>query len=304
MKDLKNIKIGVFRGGVSAEREVSLVSGAAVFDALKVSGYDVVDCVIDDAAPEYIEDIVKQHGIELVFIVLHGEFGEDGTLQQILDDIGVKYTGSGSQASRDAMDKVRTHEIMQRNNISMPNYSIGTESRILNPESFPVVVKPAAAGSSFGVSIVKKAEEFRAACNEALKYSDTVLVEKYIKGRELTVGILGDTVLPVVEIRSRADFYDYKSKYEDDATEFIVPADIPDNIVMQAEKSAKQAYDALGCAGAVRVDFLLDDDERLYVLELNTIPGMTSHSLLPLAASKNGLSFFQVCEKIIQLSYI
>lgn len=305
MKEMKDLVVGVFRGGIAAEREVSLESGSAVLNALKHKGYNPVDCVIDSDKKEYIKEIIENNQIDLVFIVLHGEFGEDGQLQAILDDLGVKYTGSGPKSSYDAMDKIKTHEILHKNSIPMPEYNVFCKDTIdnaLDLVKFPCVVKPHYAGSSIGVRIVRNLSEWDEAVKAALDISDKLLVEEFISGREFTVGIIGNNVLPVVEIKAKSGFYDYKSKYEDENTGFVVPAQLDIQLSNKLQDLALETFKTLGCRGVARVDILLDNKAKPYVLELNSIPGMTSHSLLPLAALKNGLSFDDLCEKIVKLS--
>lgn len=299
----EDLRIGVFRGGVAVEREVSLESGLAVRDALVRKGYDVVDCVIDSAQKEHIANIIKTNNINFVFIVIHGEFGEDGQLQSILDELGVRYTGSGPKASENAMDKIKTHEILEDHDIVMPAYKVINSIEDVRKVKLPCVVKAHCAGSSIGVFLVNTEEELKKALDQALEISCKVLVEEFIQGREFTIGIMNDEVLPVVEISPKADFYDYQSKYVADDTGFIVPAQLDENITKMLQTIALSTYNALGCSGAARVDILLDSRAQAYVLELNSIPGMTSHSLLPLAAAKTGLSFDDLCARIVQLTF-
>ena len=303
---LKKIKIGVFRGGVSAEREISLESGEAVLKALLELGYNAVDCIIDSCDPLYIKEIVSDNSLDLVFIALHGEFGEDGQLQSILEQIDVCYTGSGPSASYDAMNKLRTHEILEHRGIVMPSYQMLVEGQDYNllAVDFPCIVKPYLGGSSFGIRIVNSIEQLSEACSKALEFSDKIIIEEYIAGREFTVGVIDGEVLPVVEIKVATEFYDYQSKYQDERTQFIVPAQLAEEVTKELQTISLNVFDALGCKGAARIDIMLDVKSRPYVLELNSIPGMTSHSLLPLAATKNGLSFNDLCEKITRLSYI
>ena len=289
------LNIGVFRGGVSAEREVSLESGAAVVKALRSRGYRVTDVDIRSDEDEYIRQVIDGHGIDLVFIALHGEFGEDGQLQRILDDMKIPYTGSGPEASAAAMDKRETHRILEAAGIRMP--AVYTPDTI----QFPAVVKPPASGSSVGVRVVNSQGELDAAVG-ANNHSP-LLIEQYIKGRELTVGILDSKPLPVVEIVAAHGFYDYASKYEDNRTRFIVPAEMDSGVYDMVQDTAKRVFEALGCRHLGRVDILLDAGNTPWVLELNSIPGFTSHSLLPLAARNAGLSFEDLCETIISLAY-
>jgi D-alanine-D-alanine ligase len=300
-KCLKNLNIGVFRGGVSAEREVSLQSGDAVVKALRGRGYRATDIDIRSDETEYIRQVIEGHDIDLVFIALHGEFGEDGQLQRILDEMNVPYTGSGAEASAAAMDKRETHRILEAAGIRMPAWCEFDPAmpHAPCPIPFPVVVKPPASGSSVGVRVVNTPEEFE--CAAGAVRESPLLIEQYIRGRELTVGILDGKPLPVVEIVAAYGFYDYASKYEDDRTRFIVPAELDLDLYSRVQLTGKRVFEALGCRHFGRVDVLLDERNIPWVLELNSIPGFTSHSLLPLAARNAGLSFEDLCEKIIRL---
>ncbi|MFC1514659.1 D-alanine--D-alanine ligase [Candidatus Omnitrophota bacterium] len=299
-KRLKDYKIGVFRGGTSSEREISLLSGANVLRALKKKGYQAIDVDLATENERRILNIISDKGIDLVFIALHGGSGEDGRLQRILEEHSLPFTGSGAEACRRAMDKTVSHRILKENKIPLPEYWIVDEGL---PEfsrgDFPLVVKPHHCGSSIGVSIVKDKDLLQPACDAAGIHSPRVIVERYISGRELTVGIVGERTLPVVEVVFSGDFFDFSSKYEDDRTRFIVPADIDLRLGQTIQQLSRRVYAAIGCRHFARVDLRLDSASRPYVLELNAIPGLTGHSLLPLAAAHAGIGFDELCEAIL-----
>lgn len=298
-------KVGVLKGGVSEEREISLRSGEAVYEALKELGMDVSALDIVGATPTEFRRQIGDSGIRVAFIALHGRFGEDGTAQQLLDEMGVAYTGSGPQASRRAMDKAAARECFGRAGLRVPaGYVVGVGSGERDAASgrYPKVVKPVASGSSVGLSIVYEKEQLPAALSMARKYDHRVLLEDYVAGRELTVGILGDLALPVVEIIPRREFFDYTAKYTAGITDYVVPAEMPQRLSARAREVGLTAHRALGCRGASRVDMILDKEERLFVLEVNTVPGMTRTSLLPRAAQAAGIGFGELCRRILRLS--
>ena len=299
-ENIKDLVIGVFRGGVSAEREISLLSGESVIKALRNKGYKVVDIDLKTCDEKAILKIIRDNFIDIVFITLHGEFGEDGQLQRILEVNNIPFTGSGSWASFLSMDKIQTRRVLEKNNIAVPQYWVEEEDFKFSPSDFPLVVKPHYAGSSIGVNLVRNNSQLKEAIKIAKKYSSQTIVERYIKGRELTVGILRDKVLPIVEIRFKKDFFDFSSKYEDNQAEFIVPAKLPSKIYEKIQELAYRVFKVLGCRGLGRVDLRLTEDFKPYILELNSIPGLTSHSLLPLAAREAGLDFSQLCEEILK----
>lgn len=300
-KNIKDLVIGVFRGGVSAEREISLLSGENVIKALRSKGYKVVDIDLKTRDEKVILKIIRDNFIDIVFITLHGEFGEDGQFQRILEVNNIPFTGSGSEASFLSMDKIQARRVLEENNIAVPQYWVEEEGGFkFSPSDFPLVVKPHYAGSSMGVTIVKNNSQLKEAIKIAKKYSSQTIVERYIRGRELTVGIIRDEALPIVEVRFKKDFFDFSSKYEDNQAEFIVPAELPPEIYKKIQELAYNVFKVLGCRGLGRVDLRLAEDFKPYILELNSIPGLTSHSLLPLAAREAGLDFSQLCEEILK----
>lgn len=294
-KDFKDKRIGVLMGGLSEEREISLKTGAAILKALGERGYRAAGI---DAGRD-LAGSLKRKKIEVAFIALHGRYGEDGCVQGLLEVMGIPYTGSGVQASSVAMDKVSAKKMLIFNSISTPAFAVigdGMKTSSLRP---PLVVKPACQGSAIGVSIVKKRTALDGAVKEAKRHGGAVLLERYIEGRELTVSILDGRVLPVIEIRPKEGFYDYTNKYTKGKTEFIVPAQLKAATRKKVEKEALGAYRALGCSGAARVDVMLDKKEVPYVLEVNTIPGMTELSLFPRAAASAGLDYPALVERML-----
>ncbi len=305
MKELITEKrIGVIAGGVSAEREVSLKSGNAVFSALKGRGYDAV--FID--ATEGICETLGREGIELAFLALHGGWGEDGSVQGMLEVMGVPYTGSGVLASALAMDKEASKKIFLYHGLRVPPFMvIGAGGRcreaeaagILPPFPAPWVVKPSREGSSVGVSVINTRGELKEAVKEALAYGSGVIVESFIEGREIHVGILGGSVLGGVEVRPGRRFYDYHSKYTPGMTEYILPPEVDEETMERVRDIAFRAHEALGCRGATRVDLIVDGSDSPCLLEVNTIPGMTETSLLPKIAELAGYDFTSLIEAII-----
>lgn len=294
-------RIGVLMGGVSAEREVSLKSGGAVFNALKARNYDVAAIDVGHG----ICEVIGREGIEVAFLTLHGGYGEDGSLQGLLDVLGIPYTGSGVLASALAMDKESSKKIFLYHNIPVPPFAVISQTAAgpqLSAVSFelPWVIKPAAEGSSIGVSIVKEPSSLRTAIEHAAGFGKRVIVEKYIPGKEIQVGILGDRILGAVEVRPKLEFYSYEAKYTAGLTEYILPPEVRSDILRNAEKAALSAHTALGCSGATRVDLIVDAEGNSYVLEVNTIPGMTETSLLPKIAAQAGLDFPSLIEEILK----
>ncbi len=298
MKMLRQMKIGVLSGGVSAEREVSLKSGEAVYRALLRRGYNAVFMDVGRDACEQI----KQSGIEMAFLVLHGGWGENGAIQGMLEIMGIPYTGSGVLASALSMDKVASKRLFMQAGLKVPEFFLASSLDVEQmPFELPVVVKPSSEGSSVGVSIVEQWEDFQRALSAAARYGWPVIVERYIRGREIQIGILEDEVLGGVEVRPKRKFYDYTAKYTPGSTEYILPPEIPPGIYEQCKQAALRAHRALGCSGATRVDLLLKDED-IYVLEVNTIPGMTETSLLPKIATLAGYDFDDLIERIIEIT--
>lgn len=305
---MKDKKIAVVMGGPSAEREVSLNTGKAILTALQEAGYK--NTIGIDLEPTRFVEQLKEARIEVVFNAVHGQYGEDGILQGALELLGIPYTGAGVLSSAMAMDKGISKRIFLSAAIPTPRSLLFTKAdlnrdlvaEIINDFSIPVVVKSASQGSSIGVVIVEDVGNLSNAIKQAFQYSSTILIEEFIRGRELTVAVWGKgepKALPVIEIVPYSGRYDYHSKYTKGATEYIVPAKLADEITLQVQKVALEAFTILGCCGIARVDIMLDSDNNPYVLEVNTIPGMTATSLVPKAAAAAGISFPDLCEKLL-----
>lgn len=303
---MKNKKIAVVLGGPSAEREVSLRTGTAIHKALLAQGYNAV--IIDLDPANFAKQLAEQQ-IDVVFNAVHGLYGEDGCMQGQLDMLGIKYTGSGVLASSVAMDKIISKRIFLASGIPTPDFIIIEKKEIalciqeiLARFSLPVVIKPPAQGSSVGVEIVKNTTDLQQALLSAFEYADELLVEEFIQGRELTAAVLKTAeqvqALPLVEIAPHSGVYDYTSKYTVGATDYLVPAPLEENITAKIQDMAKQAFCVLGCKGVARADIMLRGSQA-YVLEINTVPGMTETSLVPKAAAAIGMSFEQLCEQIL-----
>ena len=288
-------KVAVLKGGPSSEREVSLRSGAAVAKALRERGYEVAEVVVGEDRSFEIPP-----GTDVAFVAMHGQFGEDGTIQGLLRQRGIPHTGSSPEASARAFDKSKSKPVLAAAGIPTPIFEFlrKGQKRTL---PLPVVVKPVRQGSSVGVSRVFKEEEWEAALDLALGLDDVALVEEFIPGRELTVGVVGDVVLPLLEIVAPDGFFDFHAKYTNGVSQHVLPTDIPEATVRACQAAALATFRALGCAGMGRVDIRLRPDGRFFVLELNNIPGMTEISLLPDAAKRHGWSFPELCEKILNM---
>ncbi len=304
-------KIGVLMGGPSAEREVSLNTGKAIVAALQEKNYNVVGIDLDPA--RFVQQL-QENQIDVVFNALHGLYGEDGKLQGALELLGIPYTGSGVLASAMAMDKAVSKRLFQSAGIPTPRYQLlkkrdgmgeAVLSSILDEFEVPFVVKPSTQGSTIGLTIVQEPEELAAALEKAFNYDTEVLIEEFIDGSELTVGILGGIqpqALPIVEIVPYSGIYDYHAKYTKGATEYFTPARIDEATTRLTQQVALAAFKILGCSGIARVDVRLDPSNHPYVLEVNTIPGMTATSLVPKAAAAVGMSFPELCERILLLT--
>ena len=305
-KTLKQEKIAVLLGGTSAEREVSLNSGTAVLNALRKQGYDAHP--IDPKT--FPVATLKEQGFDRVFNILHGRGGEDGTMQGLLEQIGIPYTGCGVMASALTMDKMRTKMLWKAFGLPVAEMEIVTvENRAtLNPEvvvkklGLPLMVKPSLEGSSVGLTKVKTMEELESAVDFALKFDRTVLIEEWLAGDEFTVPVLDGEVLPSIKIVPEGEFYDYDAKYISDNTQYFCPAGLSEAREQELRRLVKQAYDVVGCRGWSRIDVMADAEGKFRLVEVNTNPGMTSHSLFPKSAATVGYSFEQLVEKILELS--
>jgi D-alanine-D-alanine ligase len=297
---MKPLKIAVLMGGPSAEREVSLRSGTAVANALVATGANVLPIDIKNEAFTMPTDV------DVAFLALHGTFGEDGTLQQMLENGGIAYTGSGPKASARAFDKIVAKREFLIAGIPTPKYEVfdrsHTDLHRLAQLGFPLVVKPARQGSSVGISIVREEVDLEEACQIAWHHDDHLLVEQFIPGRELTVGIFDGRALPVVEIKPKHDFYTWEAKYTKGQTDFLVPAPLDAAMESQVKALALRAHDCLSCRDYSRVDLILSETGELFVLEVNTIPGFTETSLMPKAARASGIEFKDLCARLVQMA--
>ena len=292
-------KIGVIYGGVSAEREISLKTGAAIAQSLEKMRYAVV--LLDSGKKNFITKLLSSK-IDLAFIALHGGHGEDGTIQGVFEFLGIPYTGSGVLASAVAMNKIFTKIVLESHGIKTPDWRVLTCGQNDAGIALPVVVKPPKQGSALGVSIVKKRGEFKKALKEAGRYDTEVLVEKYISGKEITVAILDGVALTPIEIVPKNSFYDFYSKYAAGGSDHIIPPGLTEKTIKKAKSIGLAVHNALGCRSLSRVDMIVDEKGGIYVLEVNTIPGMTGTSLFPDAAKYDGLEFPAMLKKIIDSS--
>ncbi|NLT52680.1 MAG: D-alanine--D-alanine ligase [Ignavibacteria bacterium] len=332
--DRSKIKVVLICGGTSPEREVSKSSGFSITKSLKNLGYNykIIDPAYGHNQPENEEEYFKEKdaaelsnrnyldvinselfdGIDVAFITLHGQWGEDGTIQSVLELRGIKYTGCGVLASSLAMDKDFSKVMFRHSGVQTADWIIGNSEKdydrimdFINKEiGYPAIIKPNNGGSTIGLSVCKKQEDVLQAVKTALKFSEKFLVERFIEGRELAVGILNEIALPPVEIKPVHEIYDYECKYSDGMCSYDVPAILPENIKIQLQDQAIKAYKSLGCRGYSRVDFRLTTNSESYCLEINTLPGMTSHSLLPKSAQAAGISYDELVDRIIQSAMI
>ena len=328
-----SLRIAVLMGGTSSERDVSLASGIRITEALRKQGHDVVavDTVagvlsaadeqkllaggVVKTAPPDTKALVRMNTAmqgtlkalpqaDVLFLALHGGQGEDGTLQALLDLTGVPYTGSGHMASALAMDKDLSKHLFRAAGVLTADWLMApaTVEEVRTALGFPVIVKPSKQGSTVGLSIVKKPEELQPAIDEAFVHDDEVMIEQFIAGRELTVGILGDAALPVGEIIAKHEIYDYECKYTPGMAVEEFPARLTDEETRTVQDLAKRAFDALKLRGYARIDFRMATDGKFFCLEANTLPGMTQTSLIPQAAAAAGISFPELCDRIVQLA--
>ena len=304
-------KIGVLCGGLSAEREVSLRTGEAIYKALLKNQYNAVKIDVD----RNIAGNLKSNNIELAFLALHGKFGEDGTIQGLLEILGIPYTGSGVLASATAINKIATKKIMSYEGIPTPNYfAVSKWEYTNNPDmikarvfefGLPVVIKAATQGSTIGISFVKTMEDLSSAFEDAFTYDDHALVEEMIDGIEITASVLGNEspqALPLIEIVSATGVYDYQAKYTVGLSDHIIPPRISEQLQAELKEAAIKTYQAVGCKGLARVDFMVEASGKFYALEVNTIPGMTETSLFPDAAKAAGISFEELVKRIVDLA--
>ena len=300
------LKVAVLTGGIGSEREISIQSGECVSEALKEAGFNVVTA---DVQPDNL-DILEDSSVDVFFPALHGVFGEDGQLQQILHDKSLVYTGSGPTASKLAFDKMASKKLFAKAGVATPaaiefnaRTNINQLEKQLQYLADEYVVKPVKQGSSVGVNIIAEVHEVIDTVQKTFREFGDCMIEKFIPGKEITVSILEDVALPIVEIRSQTGFYDYQAKYNDEQTEYLFDTIRDPALRAQIEQAAMDCFYVLGCRHFARVDFMLSDEEIAYVLELNTIPGFTTHSLLPKAAAKAGFTMSELCSKIVKAAY-
>jgi D-alanine-D-alanine ligase len=300
-EELKKKRVGVLMGGMSSEREVSLMSGGAILQALLESGYNAVSVEAD----EILAQRLREEKIEVAFIGLHGSLGEDGSVQGLLEMMRIPYTGSGILASALSMNKAVSRQIFQQNGLPVPRSIFlaqqaegGMDPRKI-PLSLPVVIKPCQEGSSVGVTIVSHPRDLLPAAEKAFGYGGGILVEEFIKGREIQVGILDEAALGAIEIVPKVEFYNYEAKYTDGLAEHLFPAPLPEREYRKALDLGVQAHRLLGCEGGTRVDLLYREPGEFFVLEVNTLPGMTPLSLLPDIARGVGIPFPELVERIL-----
>ena len=294
-------KVLVLMGGWSNEREISLVSGSFVYDSLIKSGVNTIKLDLTKNNLNEIEKISPDR----VFIILHGKGGEDGEIQKYLDSLNIPYTGSNSESSKLCMNKRSTKEILLSNDILTPNYEKISKTEISSIKKrfqYPFIVKPSAEGSSIGVYIVENDRDLERAISANEKISSDFIAEDYIEGLEYTVGILGDSALPVIKLLPPGKFYDFNAKYESDKMQYICPSQLDDSMEDELKKISLNCFKACGCKGWGRIDIIIDDKGNPWVIELNTVPGMTSHSLVPLAAKQRDINFENLVLKILDSS--
>jgi len=295
-------KILVLMGGWSNEREISLISGKSVFNSLVTSGLDVIEL---DLKRDNISEI-KELNPDRVFIVLHGKGGEDGEIQLYLENLGIPYTGSGSESSKICMNKRITKKILLKNNIQTPNFmEISENTKIEDIENlfqYPFVIKPSSEGSSIGVYIAEDRKSCKEAIKENMKISSDIILEEYKSGKEYTVGILDNLALPVIQLIPPGKFYDYEAKYNSNETKYICPSGLDQNTEEEIKKLSIDCFRALNCRGWGRVDLIIDKQNKPWIIELNTVPGMTEHSLVPMAANQKNINFDELVLKILDTS--
>jgi D-alanine-D-alanine ligase len=296
-------KVVVLMGGCSAEREISLLSGTAVLQALQSAGVDAHGV---DTADEQLLDTLVKGGFKRAFIALHGRGGEDGVIQGLLQSIGLPFTGSGVLGSALGMDKLRTKQVWLSAGLPTPGYAVLSSAAdvgcVKDKLQYPVMVKPAHEGSSIGITKVDGADGLMAAWQLAVRYDDSVLAEQWVEGVEYTAGILGDDVLPLICLETPHDFYDYAAKYDADTTRYLIPCGLPAAQEAELQAMCQAAFAAVGATGWGRVDFMLDSAGKPWLIEVNTVPGLTDHSLVPMAASAKGIDFSQLVCRILDAS--
>ena len=293
-------KIAVLMGGPGEEKDVSLKSGQAIIKALNHNGYDVTSIILDTKLEKLVKELLS---VDLVFLGLHGNIGENGTIQGFLDALGIIYTGSGPLSSAICMDKNISKIIAKNNGIMTPKWKLCDTVIDDAKMNYPVIVKPNGQGSTVGLRIAHNESELKPALEYAFNYDNSVLVEEYIQGRELTVMLIDGKAQPVCEIIPSHEFYDYECKYTAGMSKYICPAEIDDNISNYVKKVSENLFDLLKCENYSRADFRMDDENKFWFLEMNTLPGMTDTSLAPISALAAGISFNELIDKIVMRAW-
>ncbi len=305
-KKLEDYKIGVICGGISAEREISLRSGENIYQALIRLGLNAIKLEVG-------EEMVKQiqsSNIDFAYIALHGKIGEDGCLQGLLEIMNIPYTGSGVLASAIGMDKVATKRMLIANGLNTPAFEVicplmldDDLQKVVENISFPMMIKPASEGSSIGISILNNREELFTSATELIKSYDKIFVEEFVQGKEVTTGVIktdGNPIaLPILELKPANEFYDYEAKYTKGKTEFILPANLDSDVYLKVQEHAVKVYKTIGCEGAARIDSIIEENGKEWVIEINSSPGMTETSDLPAQAKEAGIDFDSLVKKII-----
>ena len=294
-------KIAVLMGGPSSEREVSLSSGKAMFAACAALGYDAISVEFENDILSHLDTLKS---VDIVLIALHGGIGENGRIQGMFESLGIRYTGSDALSSAICMDKHISKLLAEDVGIATPRWKRIRKGQSIykNEFDYPFVVKPNSEGSTIGLTIVHNENDYDSAVEEAFKYDDEILIEEFISGKEITVSIVGEDVLPIIEIRPEHGLYDYECKYTKGMTEYICPAELNEDLTKRIKQTAFEVYKLLKCRHYGRVDLRLDNNNQHWFLELNTLPGMTDTSLVPKAAKATGISFEQLIGKIIKQS--
>jgi len=315
---MKNKRVGILMGGPSSEREISIKSGKAVCRALEAKQIDCAPIELmagpnTNGYKKSVSDIINRMKIDVAFLALHGEFGEDGTVQELLERMNMPYTGSSSRASKVAMNKITAKEVLKSNSVPIARHEIlarGSFNKGLDIKAYfkllghSLVIKPSNGGSSIGLNIADNEKDLRAAIDDAFRYDDKLIIEEYISGREITVGIIEDRALPIVEIVPKRKFFDFTAKYEKGLTEYIVPAEIDEKTYKMCQEVGLRTHRVLSARSFSRVDIILNKKIGPVVLELNTIPGLTETSLLPKAAKAVGIEFEELCLKILSSAFL
>ncbi|MFC1517870.1 D-alanine--D-alanine ligase [Candidatus Margulisiibacteriota bacterium] len=304
--DCKKKHIGVLMGGPSREREISLRSGKNILTALKILGYKATEIIVDGNDTNLKKEL-REKKIEIAFIILHGAYGEDGKVQALLESLKIPYTGSGPEASRLTIDKILTKKALLKAGLPTPEFEKVADHKKVTLKP-PLIIKPACEGSSFGISIIKEKSDLAPRLEGTLKEFSDIFIERFVKGKEVTVGIIGTgkdiQALPILELVPHNEFYDFDAKYTSGKTSFILPARLKEPLYSSVQELALKAHQATGCYGLSRVDFIVDENDQPWITEINAIPGMTDQSDLPAEAKEAGISFNELVEIILKSAHL